>query len=506
MFLLPLELFCIMTWFKNTFIQTTVIGLLLGVGFLWSSFWWVSLLGGVWFVSFVQQHKNIVPLFLGSWWVWTVKSACAAWVTWSVYPIEWLPVEFGNVQFLSIGLYWSTIAIWLGCGGLFFAFVIYVARRFGKLYELWLLPLAWVFGEVLGSLVFSIFFIGPGGGVNAAYSFGYAGYHLVEQPFLFLFASVAGVYALSFLFALLVLAGYSTLNLAPRWKLLFGVISVLLVVTSWREDYIYQTPDSADTKVVAVVETDFSSQFTRDKNNALRRQSVIRAATEAAFEIEPDYIIFPEDSRLLDQSRSTRVNLRELKQQYGNNKSLVVDSGRVVENDKVVLQAALYDSNTNGVAVAQKRYLVPQGEYMPTVYRWLYSAIGYGDLVSFLDDRLSYQVGDKISQSDFTEVMPAVLFCFESTDPRGVRTLMNEHPEAPFVAHPISHAWFHQPESLWQQFDAMLRTQARWNDALIISAGNMVPSKVYTKTGSVYVPEIVAEGELWRVRRVVIEG
>jgi len=74
----------------------------------------------------------------------------------------------------------------------------------------------------------------------------------------------------------------------------------------------------------------------------------------------------------------------------------------------------------------------------------------------------------------------------------------------PFVAHIISHAWFHNPKSLWAQQDEMLKVQAVWANTHIVAAANKAVSKVYTPEGDVYVPPKVAEGDSWLIRYVEI--
>jgi apolipoprotein N-acyltransferase len=72
----------------------------------------------------------------------------------------------------------------------------------------------------------------------------------------------------------------------------------------------------------------------------------------------------------------------------------------------------------------------------------------------------------------------------------------------PFIAHPTSHAWFHESKILWQQQDVMLKVQALWNDVAIVSAGNMAYGALYTKAGKKIQPTPVKTGESWQVSLV----
>lgn len=92
-----------------------------------------------------------------------------------------------------------------------------------------------------------------------------------------------------------------------------------------------------------------------------------------------------------------------------------------------------------------------------------------------------------------------VLFCFESVRPDGVIELSNTR-HLPFIAHPISHAWFHTPRVLWHQLDIMLKIQARQSGLPIVSAGNMTEGKLYLPDGTVHQGEVIGEGKYYTLR------
>jgi apolipoprotein N-acyltransferase len=168
------------------------------------------------------------------------------------------------------------------------------------------------------------------------------------------------------------------------------------------------------------------------------------------------------------------------------------------------LEAYIYNSQTAESRQIAKRYLVPQGEYVPTAYSNLFTLFGQEAVVDYIEDHINYVVGGYTTQTNLPVDTPAILFCFESVDPMGVRRLTQEHPHAPFVSHPISHAWFNQSEILWNQLDSMLRVQALWNNTYIVSASNQGRSQLYTPQGSVLDMDEIASGENWSVKKVEI--
>jgi hypothetical protein len=113
-------------------------------------------------------------------------------------------------------------------------------------------------------------------------------------------------------------------------------------------------------------------------------------------------------------------------------------------------------------------------------------------------------VGSLTSQTEAASSTPGILYCFESVSPWGVKKIIQERGEVPFIAHPISHAWFNEPKILWKNLDSMLRVQAIWNQQYIVSAGGHVSGQVYTPQGKIRSPENIASGDNWTLRQSFI--
>jgi apolipoprotein N-acyltransferase len=230
----------------------------------------------------------------------------------------------------------------------------------------------------------------------------------------------------------------------------------------------------------------------------------LEVAMQAALAIEPDYILLPEDARYFNQVGSTQLVRSQFGFRTGSPEVVIVDSGGVMIDSQLVLQSFVYNYQSSTVDQSQKRYLVPQGEFMPTLYTLGLRLFGQGELVDRVSQELAYDVGPDISQADHAPSSPGILFCFESVSPWGVRTIIHERGSVPFVAHPVSHAWFNEPQVLWNQLERMLRVQAIWNQQYIVSAGNHVAGYLVTPTGAIVYPEPVAQGEYWQVGVVTV--
>ena len=109
-------------------IQSILVGLLLGVGFVIPSLWFLSIVGVAWLIN--QMIKDGALVTVGFVWVaWLVKYLLALGWFWSVYPIYWLETSVVT-EALIIGFYWVTASLWLSVGGLVFYFILKNLKQF----------------------------------------------------------------------------------------------------------------------------------------------------------------------------------------------------------------------------------------------------------------------------------------------------------------------------------------------------------------------------------------
>lgn len=495
-----------MGWLTNNYTHWLGAGLLLGLATVWPVIWPLGLVGGSWFLyALFYREGSVRQQCIGAWLAWSLKAGCANVFFWSVYPIDWLPIELSGVQLLLIFIYWCTTALWLGLG----AVVVVVGYRWSKRYLegnqstllLAVAPLWWVLGEMMGSLLFSLMTYGAGGAITVAYSFGYAGYLLAEHELLLQVARLGGVYSLSFLFACFALG----ILLVWRTEARSLRIIVLCVVgavyaTSFTHFFTFQQTQTTDLITVIAVDTAFPNNLLHNSDLA-QSDRPINAAVTAALAYHPDYLVLPEGAEYFAHQQSDAYN----KKRYAVTETAtttIVDSGRVSVAGAQILQALVYDGARNTVEKVHKRYLVPQGEFMPYLYKSALSVIGDDAMVAYVGNYLDYEIGPATSQKLLAPTTPAILFCFESVDPSGVKRLGYEHPEAPFVAHIVSHGWFKDSAVLQRELTRMLQVQAVWGQRYIISATSHWHTQAFSPTGVIQLPTEVARGEGWVARRV----
>lgn len=484
-----------------TLVFYSISGVCLGIGFVLPILSALGVIGVGFFAAAVARTTSWQQASLGGLLAGVVKSLFATLCLWSTYPILFVKLSLGLPQLSAIGLYWLLFSLFLGVGGIFVAVLWYIARKYLSLW--WgavVFSVLWVCGEVVGSLAFSVGTYGEGGSINTAFSFGYLGYLLGNHQWIILLAQWGGVYILSFCGALLGYVGWmykERFNARQYWigiggLVLLGTATGFLAVPS-------SVIEDEEGKSVAIIDTTFGNDFFARTDQDSYKYTQVNEAVTAALELGTDYILLPEDSRFTNSKISTEGAYRLFRFQNSDTETVVIDTGRAeLSSGEMVLRATIYDGvGKKGLAV-DKQFLVPQGEFMPYLVDVSLRLFGQREMASGMYKKLLYRPGPEKSQAQLPAYIPRILFCFESTDPRGVRKLIQER-EVPFVAHPMSHAWFHQSQLLWQQQDTMLKIQALWSDVSIVSAGNMVTGSLYTKSGTKKEAEEVAMGESWRV-------
>jgi len=249
-----------------------------------------------------------------------------------------------------------------------------------------------------------------------------------------------------------------------------------------------------------VIDTEFNNQTESSKEETVLRRALLNEAVDVALATGAMYVLLPEGARFNDANLSAEQAYELLRFQSGDATVILIDSGRTSLAPKATaLRATIYDGVSKQAWQVDKQYLVPQGEYVPLYFGALFSLLVDKDTVSNLSTVFDYVPGPYNNQTVIPDNLPRILFCHSSADPVGVRRILADGAEVPFIAHPISHSWFGGSQILKHQQTAMLRIQALWNNVTIVSAGNMTKGELYDKDGKVRKPAEVGRGERWTV-------
>lgn len=491
-------------WFQKVGLgQSILVGICLGIGFIVPILWWVGLISVWWVINALQEKVSIQKFVAVFFLIWTIKSLFAISWLWYTYPIDWVGNLSRSIQPVLIFMYWISGAMWLGMGGVVFVLVCLWAQRrlFSRQYQLLILiPCMWLLAEIAGTTIFSFFTGGAGSFIQSYFSFSMIGYLFAVTPLGLYLAGFLHVYGLTIV---MVTFGIILYVLSKRTSvLMLGSVCLILylgcVFINLNGVYV-----SSNDNFVISIDTQFDAEFLATDEGLVGKANIVAEAVITSVDLKPDVVLLPEDSRYLSsQFNDDNVNQAMAAFQFihGDTQSIVIDSGRYATPEGLtVLRANVFDGRSDTLRQFDKQYLVPQGEYIPTLYGWIVRLLGYGDALDTLAQDSAYRRGPLVQTADIPNYLPGILFCFESVNPKGVSDLMKTRP-LPFVAHPISHAWFHNPTFFWRRLDVMLQVQARYAGVPIVSAGNMASGKIYLPSGEIQSGKIVGEGERYQLR------
>ncbi len=485
-------------------LQAGLTGVLLGIGFIVPVLWWIGVIAimcSLYTLKTSSSYKQAITLLVTIWWI---KSLCSlSWYV-SIYPIEWLEIESQTMQIILLTLYWFTSSLWLSLGGIVLAVVgrfLYIQNYISTVIWYCLMPGVWLLCELLSGVTFALFSYGPGSIIDSYFvSFGMVGYLLGTSSVGIWLAAFAGVYGLT-IFVVCVACCLLFLVQAKKYTALILCVIVVVLMNLWCS---WQKPlyRSRDITVLSI-DTQFDATLLSTVKGEQFKNNTVAVAVNSAVSLSPSFILLPEDSRYLYaqfDSRYPKQAMSMFQFSHQNTETILIDTGRhVTEEGVTVLRANIFDGISKQLWQFDKQFLVPQGEYVPYLYNWFFTSLGLQSAMKDIVRASSYQPGPLIQSASLPDYVPGVLFCFESSSPTGVPTLQNNR-SLPFVAHPISHAWFYMPKILWQQLDVMLLIQARFSNLPIVSAGNMATGKLYLPNGEIQSGEIIEWGDRYLLR------
>lgn len=479
--------------------RSVAAGMLLGTALLHPFLWPLVLIGGALLLSVL--HDTTAPRH-GAWYGFlagTVKAGIAINWFFSAYPLDWMGLTSPLLQIAAIAIYWIPGALTLGAGVAFFGYV-YVAVIKQQTYLLRIVGagFAWVAAEILGAVIFSIYTLGPGSMVQPYFSFGHTGYALVPHHLLFMIGAFGGVYGLSFLVGTLAEASRSITASSNYRMLLAAVLVLILTALVPLVTFTSHTP-ALD---VALVEASWPIANSPSAPTAAERGRMLHEIAVAAAADTIDVLVLPEDVRLTHLVGDSVTTHAYLEQVFDAQDTIVIDTARTTIDGDTRLRAYIYDLRAGAVYEFDKQYLVPQGEYVPYVYATLIRALAPEGMLRRSIDDTTYRPGVSQATLSMPPHVPAVLFCFESVAPVGAARAIGARAHVPFIAHTVSHSWFHrEPHTLWHQLDAMLKVQARFTGVPIMQSANNTRAKIYTPLGTIEYPEPVASGANWQLMR-----
>jgi apolipoprotein N-acyltransferase len=221
----------------------------------------------------------------------------------------------------------------------------------------WLLviiPSAWVIGEYLRSVGFSVFSYGPGGSIGPYWNFGTVGFLTAETPLRYA-GRLVGLYGLSFLVVFSAVVVVLAVKRRKAYALLLAV-PIVLSTAGWAMYRVAAGP-TVKTGVVSV---------------GSEAEGYQAELTELFRGSDAETIVLPEYSYyFIDDDGVQREG------QDADKDQLFIDSATIPVPGGVGYNAVHYhDAGGNRLAYEKKSFLIPGGEYVPYIYSFILGLSG----------------------------------------------------------------------------------------------------------------------------------
>lgn len=412
------------------------------------------------------------------------------------YPIARLGVVSPVLGLALVGGTWFLTALALGSGIALGAPLIMRAKR--SPCPPLIAALLWPVMEQAGMWANAVYTWAPHSYFGPHFSPGAFGYALAEQPYVLQLAHPLGVFALSFVAALIagVVAFLPQLKDGRmRGRALTGVaaLACLLLVPALLP-YRAQAPSSSLT--FALIAADNGADDVRTV------ASSTRALLGQAAAAHPDAVAFPEGYGLGVAYPDRTEREREVKRLFPTD-TLILDwtyyrTEAAYDRNAPGADLLEYISTAHGLIGAyQKVYLMPVGEYEPVVYTTLYGLFdspGFHSYLSYLDNAIA--PGTHAVAAHYRNGIVGGLLCSDLLDPYLYRQLGGEHADV--LVNLGNQNWFHHSHALYGKTLQVARVAAVENRRPFVMANDGAPSFALDAKGT-----LIAESS-WNAPGVLV--
>jgi apolipoprotein N-acyltransferase len=353
----------------------------LSLPFVWYQAGWLSIFSFVPFIFFlklISQRKLSVARQLGL--IWAIGIATFMIIlSWALQtdPEKWAYINGGQAVFAMWAVYMAfAIALslqYLVFGGLFLA----IKPKLNNKSIFLLLPAMWCVAEATRSLMFSIFFMGPGGSIGTYWNFGVLGVAGAVTPLGYL-ARAVGMFGLSFVVVVVNICIFWLIQ--KRWKLplsiLVGIFALGLIC------YLAWKPPVNSRKIV----TGYLQQslvYQTFQGDMTYYELVGKLAAE--LKEKTDVLVLPEYSQFFIDTEQTNTEQFKLAQataqEISNANGTIITSTENTSTGKKTNRVVLYSVAGALKAFNDKTFLIPLGEYMPYVFIGIFKLLSQEQLL-----------------------------------------------------------------------------------------------------------------------------
>ena len=324
----------------------------------------LSFFGLIPFLFFLAKIKSHKQAFLGGWLMGGLFFALIfRWILYA-YPPDWAGVHNSYVAIPLFLFVWLGVSVFVGIAAGFFGYfsLPFIQRRAGLL----IIPSFFILSEYIRAWLFMFLSWAPEARLGAHWSFGNLGYTMIDIPAIY-WSRIVGLYGLSFFVALVNFIIFSFFHSRKNFQLKNLTFSAAFILFLFFP-FVISVPEKGETLKAALVHMDNSQGILGVYNfTELWRQ----VEKNKDFH-QPDLIVFPEASRffafLTDEEKQfiKRIFPDE------NRPGLIITSNIYAAegNLKERKEQMIYRDQKGGlIAVQDKSFLMPLGEYFPIIVK-----------------------------------------------------------------------------------------------------------------------------------------
>lgn len=436
---------------------------LLALSFWQSFLWWITLFALVPFFVFLEmlekQNEHAKrDAFLGGWLIGFIFFALVFRFILNSFPGGWAGVHNALSALPLFAISWIGTSLFISLPfGLFGLFSL----KFFKIFPFVTFPSLWVLSEYFRALLFSIFAWGPGATLGPHWTFGDLGYVFIDTPIV-LWSRFVGLYGLSFL---AVLANVFVLFLFKnKFRPIFPTVATFLFLILVPSLIFHKEP-GINPLTVALVHTNTllgslsKSDFDSSWKKMIDEEKVLQ---------QPDIVVFPENGVLF----SSDLNDLLIQTIFPNKDKdgLIISSTNVTDKSGVREQLVYRNQNNKILSVQDKTFLIPGGEYLPSVLKiFLYfQDKTLLERFNVSRTRIPGDISEKPVPFGGTQI--GALMCSGVVSPIFYRSLANKGAE--ILINSASQIAFHNDPFFLRQVATMARFQAISNARPFLQASN----------------------------------
>ncbi len=425
------------------------------------------------------------PSFTGSLWrsflFGAITGGAGIWWFWDTLPLNWLGLSHGPNEWYFVFASWGPVTLAFAAASTLITPLIWLIRR--SPYRALGTALIWVLVEEARMWSFSLLTFADRSFYGPHFSAPSLGYAFAENHYLLQIADGGGIYFLNFAVALTAAVCITLPSIRKHVRSIetisLAVLCLVLLIPLAHTQA--KARHGSDLKAVLI-----STDLPVGVAEVPPHQYQTLLTTAARTFPEATLFILPEEKRLEPTFPNEQDKATFLKEVFGNRDIRIVSGIHLPGKDRGYDAALTYETVTGErLGTYIKRFLMPGGEYMPTLMRMVFSLrpdSGLGWYMNSLPERRNVQ--GELPTASFEGHILGGLICSDFLSPHLYREL-SVQGHADILINIANPAWFHHSRILFDKTVAIAKVHAVQNRAYYLQSTNGAPAFAINPEGHI---------------------